>query len=351
MRKTILAVLAAPILSLAACGEPAKQEAAVSAAPPSFRIFVTNETSNDLTVIDGATNQVISTIPVGKRPRGARLSPDGKFLFIALSGSPLAPPGIDEKTLPPPDKTADGIGVLDLATNKIVRTITGVSDPEQLAVHASGKIYVASEDTGQAVVLDGKTGATLTKFAVGGEPEGVNVSPDGRWIYMTSEEDAQVAVIDTATDKLVKAVKVGLRPRSTAFLPDGSRAFVPGEGDRSIHVINTANQTVLQTVKIPGPATDTVLPMDLVSSPDGKRLYLSTGRGGSVIVLDSASLTVVGQVKVGQRPWGIALSPDGRFLYSANGPSNDVSVVDTQTLSIVATVKTGDRPWGVTIAP
>ena len=147
----------------------------------------------------------------------------------------------------------------------------------------------------------------------------------------------------------MKTVKVGTRPRSTAFLPDGSRAFVPGEADRSIRVINTATHTVLQTVRVPG--GETLLPMDIVASPDGKRLYMSTGRGGSVVVLDAASLSLISEVKVGQRPWGIALSPDGRFLYTANGPSNDMSVVDTETLAVVATVPTGQRAWGVTIAP
>ena len=84
---------------------------------------------------------------------------------------------------------------------------------------------------------------------------------------------------------------------------------------------------------------------------NGKRIYVSTGRGGSVVVLDAVALTQIGEVKVGQRPWGIGLSPDGRFLYTANGPSNDVSVVDTQTLAVVATVKAGERTWGVAIAP
>jgi YVTN family beta-propeller protein len=56
-------------------------------------------------------------------------------------------------------------------------------------------------------------------------------------------------------------------------------------------------------------------------------------------------------VKVGDRPWGIALSPDGKWLYTANGPSNDVSVVDPETLSVVGKIKVGDRPWGVVVAP
>src|SRR5512142_1296892 len=75
------------------------------------RVFVTNEASGDLSVIDAAQNEVIATVPLGKRPRGVKASPDGRFLYVALSGSPAAGPGVDESTLPPPDRAADGIGV------------------------------------------------------------------------------------------------------------------------------------------------------------------------------------------------------------------------------------------------
>ena len=70
--------------------------------------------------------------------------------------------------------------------------------------------------------------------------------------------------------------------------------------------------------------------MDAKVSPDGSRLYVSTGRGGTVAVIDTATNEPIGSVEVGERPWGIALTADGRYLYAANGPSNDVSVVDTE---------------------
>src|SRR5215475_11582550 len=79
-----------------------------------YRIYVTNERSGDLSIIDAATHEVTATIPLGKRPRGIHASLDRKTIYVALSGSPIAPPGVDESKLPPPDKSADGIGVFDV---------------------------------------------------------------------------------------------------------------------------------------------------------------------------------------------------------------------------------------------
>ena len=116
---------------VASAGAGACRDAAPPAAPPAAaatpaareRVYVSNETAGTVAVIDPATGAVEAAIPVGKRPRGLKVSRDGRTLYVALSGSPIAPPGVDESTLPPADRSADGIGVVDLATRKTVRVI------------------------------------------------------------------------------------------------------------------------------------------------------------------------------------------------------------------------------------
>ena len=203
------------------------------------RLYVTNENSGDLTVIDTATRQVIATIPLGKRPRGIKVSPDGATLYVALSGSPMAPPGTDESKLPPPDRKADGIGVVDVKQGKLLRVIQGGSDPEQTAVSQDGRwLFVANEDAGQTSVIDISDGRVVATVPVGGEPEGVDLRPDGKVVYVTSEEDNQVAVIDAATAKLITTFKAGPRPRATGFLPDSSRAYISAETGSAVIVVD-----------------------------------------------------------------------------------------------------------------
>ena len=338
-------------LTLVACrgGQPAGELAAPPVLQGPYGIYVTNEVSGDLTLIDPATNTVVATFPLGKRPRGIKASPDGRQLFIALSGSPISPPGVDESTLPPPDRAADGIGVFDTTAFRLTTILRGPSDPEQTSVSTDGtRLYIANEDIGKASVLEINTGRTIAEFEVGGEPEGVTTSADGKFVYVTSEEDSQVSVIDTATDRLVKRFAVGLRPRDSAFSPDSSRAYVSGENDGTVSVIDTSSHTVIETMRLTGPM---VRPMGIVVSPDGARVYVTTGRGGTVVAIDAKTNTPVGSVMVGARPWGITLSPDGTRLYTANGPSNDVSVVDTRTLSLVTKIAVGQSPWGVLAVP
>src|SRR5207342_2541754 len=149
-----------------------------------------DETGGAVIVIDAATGQIVERIAVGKRPRGIRVSRDGTSLFVALSGSPIAGPGVDESKLPPADRSADGIGVVDLASRSVVRKLKSGQDPESFALSPDGKtMYVSNEETSEMSVLDVASGDVTRRVKVGEEPEGVTVRPDGREVYVTSEGD------------------------------------------------------------------------------------------------------------------------------------------------------------------
>lgn len=332
-------LLALALTAASACsgGEPGPAS--------SSRIYVTNEMSGDLTVIDPEARRVIGRIALGKRPRGIVASSDGRLLYIALSGSPIAGPGVDESTLPPADKSADGIAVFDVASGRVLRVLRGVSDPETVAVSPDGaRLYVASEDTGRLVIMDARSGGIAGSAPVGGEPEGTAVSPDGRLVYVTSEEDHVAAVYDSSARRVRARIPVGQRPRNSVFTADGRRAFVPGENDASVTAIDVAADRAIARTRIEG---ETVRPMGIALSGDGRHLYVTTGRGRELVRLDPATLRVTGRVEVGTRPWGVALSRDGRFAFTANGPSNDVTMVDTRTMQVAARFPAGERPWGL----
>ena len=88
-----------------------------------------------------------------------------------------------------------------------------------------------------------------------------------------------------------------------------------------------------------------------VLSRDEKLLYVSTGRGGSVAVIDVATRKQVRSFDgAGNRPWGIALSRDGKHIYTANGTSSDLSLVDPATGNVDKRVQIGGLPWGVALA-
>src|SRR5580658_2347040 len=103
-------------------------------AASSYQVYVSNERSGDVTVIDGGDFHVVATIP------------DGKTIYVALSGLPIQPPpkldahgnpilkhggDDDDDDEAKADKSADGIGVVDVASGKLKGKISVGSDPEE----------------------------------------------------------------------------------------------------------------------------------------------------------------------------------------------------------------------------
>jgi YVTN family beta-propeller protein len=84
-------------------------------------------------------------------------------------------------------------------------------------------------------------------------------------------------------------------------------------------------------------------------TPDGKTVFVSNGADGTVMAIDTATNKVGKTIKVGQRPWNMAITPDGAKLYVANGRSNSVSVIDVAKLEAVKQITVGELPWGVFI--
>lgn len=351
LKGPLLAIAVAALLPLAAPVQAAG----------GYQVYVTNEKSGDVTVIDGASFKAIATFPVGKRPRGIHASPDGKTVYVALSGTPIeGPPELDAQGNPvfkrdkddddddddAADKSADGIGVIDVATRKLVKKVSVGSDPEEFDISADGKqLYVSNEDVKTASSVDIVDGKVEHIVPLTQEPEGVALAPDGKTLVVTCETGGDVFFIDVGTFKVKGQVKVGPRPRSVAFIEGGKLAVIPSESAGNLYVVDTAQLKVVNTVALPKGSR----PMRVRVSPDGSKLYASTGRGGSVAVLDAKSFTVLNNITVGKRPWGIVLSPDGKYLFSANGPSNDVSVVDLATNKEIAKVKAGESPWGLAV--
>jgi len=164
---------------LTVCGLVLFGMAARGKSAQNYDIYVSNERSDNVTVINGATREVVATIAVGKRPRGIHLSPDGKTVYVAVSGTPPEPPpkldangnpifqkghddDDDDKNA---DKSADGIAVVDVAQRKLTGKLPAGSDPEQFAVSSDGtRLFISNEDVATASVLNIASGKVEKSF-------------------------------------------------------------------------------------------------------------------------------------------------------------------------------------------
>src|SRR5881628_1557657 len=284
---------------------------------PGYFVFVSNERSGDVTVIDGSTDAVVASFPVGKRPRGIHATPDGQRVFVTLSGSPRVAPGVDENRAPA-DKSADGLGVIDPVTRKLIDRWHVGSDPEQFAISKDGKFaFIANEDDASASIVDLSSGQSRGKIKVSEEPEGMGVNPANGEVYVTCEEKGEVFAIDPDAQRVIAKIDTGGRPRSVAFLPDGSRGYVACENGGYVAVVDAQSHKLLSKIQLPTGS----LPMGTAVSKDGKELYVSTGRGNAVAIINTQKINAQGSPLPsargqGEREESIATTREGRLSSS-----------------------------------
>jgi PQQ-dependent catabolism-associated beta-propeller protein len=291
------------------------------------RIFVTNEQGDSVSVINGADNTVIKTIPIGKRPRGIGISPDGGEVYVAVSGDNL-------------------IAVIDPESLEVTRTFASGDDPEAFAVHKNRNIYISNEEDAKASVFDPKTGALVAEIEVGIEPEGVAISADGHRVVVTSESTNMLHIIDVPEHTIARNILVGARPRAATFSADGKTVYATSEISGEVKKVDVATGEILGRMPL---SDDKAKPKDVLLSNDGTRLFVAGGRANRIFVLDAEALTILKSVKVGKRVWGLALNADGTRLYTTDGVDHQVSVIDTSKLEVVATVPVGKFPWGIVV--
>jgi YVTN family beta-propeller protein len=278
--------------------------------------WVTNQSSDDVSVVDLESAKVVATIDVGGQPAGVAAAPDGRAVYIVSPGS----------------KT---ISEIDPVSKTVKRRLVLDGGPLGIAVSPDSKtIYSADWYGSRLWVIDATTFEVSRTLPVGQSPSGIAVAPDGTVISADRDSD-QISIINPQTSETVQ-VKVGERPFGVTIDAEGLRAYTADVGSNTVTVID------LETRKAVG------------SVPTGDRPYavaLAKGKGfatdqydETITVFDLKTFEVIDTIDSGEYPEGIATTSDGERIVFANWFSNALWVVDAETLDVIHEIDVGDGP-------
>jgi PQQ-dependent catabolism-associated beta-propeller protein len=323
--RNLAAVVLAPILLTLLLS-------AAALAKASGKVFVSNEKSSTLTILD-QSGKLLQTLETCARPRGMTLNPEHTAIYVGCGDD-------------------DTIALYDIATLRLVRRYRNVTAPETFDLHPDGRhLYISNEDDSEMSVLDLASGEIVARFPTGPEPEGVQITKDGRLAFVASEVANLVHVVDIEQQKHIKDIPVGTRPRRFALTPDNKELWVSVELSGQVEIIDVEKLAWKGRVEFQMRAIRRELftPVDLVITSDGTKAYVALGRANHVAVINVRSREVLDYIVVGKRPWGLRLNADESRLWVANGLSDDVSIIDTRTNKVLLSVPVGQVPYGILI--
>lgn len=271
-------------------------------------VVVTNPSDDTVSVLNPGTLAVDGTVAVPE-PFAAVVADSRAYITVATEGS-------------------DGIAVIDTNTKTVIATYPLAFSVTSLAVSPDGKrVYAARTGSNyvDVAVIDTtaeRVGTIDIAQGPGISADAVRVELNGRRLYVATSDDrgSKVVLVNTETAQVEGSVWIGSPIRDLALGPDAT-AYVLSSGRAQggiVDVVDLAGKRITETITLGG------APTQLARSPDGTRAYIVDYDG--VAVLCTLTNELVDSIKVGARPSCVAVRPDRLYVADYAGAVSVFSV-------------------------
>ena len=206
----------------------------VDFSPDGNTAYVTNQFSQNVSVIDVPSAQQVATIPTPSgNPTVVRVSPDGTRLFMAT--------------------TTTTVYIVDTQTRQIIGSVQVGFVPNAFAVHPDGRIiYVSAAFGGSVTEVDMFTGTALRTFTVGGIPQDMAVSHDGQRLYVANESAAVLDEINLQSGQVTGTIALAGGPFGIGVTPDDNHAYISLPGQGLVQVFNLQSRKLAFNLDVGG---------------------------------------------------------------------------------------------------
>ena len=259
-----------------------------------------------LTLIDVVGMQALKTIELGEysRPHGIRWLKDGKTALVTAESN---------KTLLWIDPFAGTVKQAALTEQEISHMVVATPD--------GAFAYVANIGSGTVTVIDLNQGKVVQQITTGKGAEGIDIAPNGEELWVTNREADTISVVDAKKFSVLASVESKSFPIRAKFTPDGKHVLVSNARSGDVAVFDSASRKEVRRIKIPLEAAGTEgrlfssqfgnssVPIGIVVHPSGKKAFVANANADAISVLDLETWQVIGKLKAGKEPDGMAYSP------------------------------------------
>ena len=300
--------------------------AGIAVDPAIAKVFVTNQGSATVSVIDINTLKVVATIPVTANPKRI-VSNAATHLVYVTHGTAAAVQGV--------------VTVIDGTTNSVVTTIPVGNNPGGIAANFFIKeVYVTNNGSNTVSVISTASNSVIATIPVSGPPNAPTSNDILKKLYVNNNNNT-ISAIDETSHTVVKVIPVGNGAVGAAIDAQHAKAYVNNIGDKTVSVIDSTTDTVVKVIPAgqgaAGGGGATI-------SPVYHRGYLPNSVDGTVTIINTDTDTVTHTVAVGATPVDAFVDANGGNVYILNQDGNTVSILNAATETVIDTLAVGPGP-------
>lgn len=306
---------------------------AVAASPTRNEVYVVNSGAaaglGSLTVINAESNAAVATIGLRRQPVSIDVSADGKFAYVANSGS-------------------NSVSVVDLEARREVAAIGAGEQPVAARISPDGKSLAAANRQGNSVtIIDPAARRVRAVFEGCPAAADIVITPHSEKAFAACSGGRQVMAIALARnhqpDRMEALMDVGNGPAQLALKPDGGELFVMNS------LSNSISEVVTGTNDVGGAYQMGMAPNHGIVSSDNAVLYVANAGSQEVILYSVDTSKRGGAIHVGDGPAAMAFSAAGHLLFVVDRGSSDLAVVRLSSKSLFTLLPTGRRPGAIAV--
>jgi len=291
-------------------------------------IYVSNETSSNISVIDRDLKRVIQNIFVGSKPFALAADQRRKRIYIA-------------------DRQDGVLYEMDMVSSRLTRAteIEYVDEPVHIEPIPSADVYlVLNYGSHRVYIMDSFTSEILETVDVPENPIDAVYSPTYNRVFVLCKRWGMLAALDISTRPVVvdTLIRVEQQPMGMAIDDTNEWLFISNSGSVDFTVFEIRRMAVERTIAIGTGAGDVVF------DPSSRRLYIGMLDTNEVLCLDPFTGVMVFRTSLPTRPGRMYFEPDEKKLYVTLPKSNAVAVIDPLSHRISHWIETGLGPTSVT---
>ena len=266
-------------------------------------------------VTDNAISPSVSTSMTGgfNEPAGVAFAPSGTYAYVT-------------------NQNSNNVMIINTATNAIVGTVSGIFDgPGGVAFSPSGTFaYITDQYLNEVLIVstatNSVTGTITGNFVL---PSGVAFSPSGTFAYVVNYNDNNAMIINTATNTVTGLLTTNNDlhgAKGVIFNPSGTLAYISNYNYENLAMVNTATNAVVSVTSSSGLNGDE----GMAFSPLGEYVYVTNYGSSNVAIVDAATNSVISVITAGfNAPTSVSIAPSGTYAYVTNYKSNNVIILNT----------------------